>query len=148
MGQKMNLTDHFTLEELTHSEVALRNGWDNTPPAATMDNLIRLAKFLEEVRKVTGPLTVNSAYRSKLVNDKLGSKETSQHRTGCAADIRSSTHSPKDLMKMIIDSEVQYDQLILEFNSWVHISIPNNPNENPRGQTLVIDNAGVRMYSA
>lgn len=143
----MNLTDHFTFEELTHSEVALRNGWDNTPPPACVDNLVRLAKFLEQVRKVTGPLIINSAYRCKLVNDKLGSKESSQHRTGCAADIRSSSHSPKEIMKLIIDSDIQYDQLILEFNSWVHISIPNNANETPRGQTLVIDNAGIRSYT-
>lgn len=143
----MQLSKNFTLDELTHSEVALRNGWDNTPPPAVVDNLVRLAKFLEQVRKVTGPLVINSAYRCKLVNDSVGSKETSQHRMGCAADIKSSTYSPRDIMKMVIDSEIQYDQMILEYNSWVHISIPNNANETPRGQTLIIDNAGIRPYA-
>ena len=83
------LTEHFTLEELTASETAARNGWDNTPNEAETKNLERLALMLEQVRKILNkPILINSAFRSKKVNDGVGSKDTSQHRIGCAADIR------------------------------------------------------------
>ena len=84
----MNITPHFTLEELTASETAERNGWDNNPNGYERDNLARLADLLEQVKVVLGgkPIMINSAFRSKQVNDAVGSKDTSQHRTGCAAD--------------------------------------------------------------
>ena len=83
----MNLTEHFTFEELTHTD---HRTLDNTPNEAELANLKRLAAFLEDVKKVLGgkPIMVNSAFRSKAVNDAVGSKDTSQHRIGCAADIR------------------------------------------------------------
>lgn len=143
----MNLSKNFTLEELTHSEVALRNKWDNSPPPAVYENLIRLANLLEQVRFLLGkPILINSAYRSKLVNDSLGSKDTSQHRLGCAADIRVGGMTPDEITRTIKCSDIQFDQLIREFDSWVHISIPNNPNETPRKQTLIIDKQGTRQY--
>jgi uncharacterized protein YcbK (DUF882 family) len=143
----MNLSKNFTLDELTHSEVALRNGWDNSPPPAVYENLIRLANLLEQVRFFLGkPILINSAYRSKLVNDSVGSKDTSQHRLGCAADIRISGMTPEEVTRTIKYSDIQFDQLIKEFDSWVHISVPNNPNETPRKQTLIIDKQGTRQY--
>lgn len=143
----MNLSKNFTLAELTHSEVAERKGWDNTPPPAVYENLIRLANLLEQVRFLIGkPILINSGYRSKLVNDSLGSKDTSQHRLGCAADIRVGGMTPDELTRTIKYSDIQFDQLIREFDSWVHISIPNNPNETPRKQTLIIDKQGTRQY--
>jgi len=83
----MQLSEHFTLEELTHTD---HRQFDNAPNASEMANLVRLAAFLEEVKTVLGgkPIIVNSAFRSKQVNDAVGSKDTSQHRIGCAADIR------------------------------------------------------------
>ena len=74
----MNLSPNFTLEELTHSEIAERNGLDNTPNEDVKANLTRLARFLEEVRRVLGrPIMVNSAYRSPQVNTAVGSKPVS-----------------------------------------------------------------------
>lgn len=143
----MNLSKNFTLAELTHSEVAERKGWDNTPPPAVYENLIRLANLLEEVRFLLGkPILINSGYRSKLVNDSLGSKDTSQHRLGCAADIKIGGMTPDEVTRTIKYSDIQFDQLIREFDSWVHISVSNNPNETPRKQTLIIDKQGTRQY--
>jgi hypothetical protein len=144
-----NLTPNFTLDELTASESAERNGWDNTPNDAELENLKRLADFLEQVKVVLGgkPIMVNSAYRSKKVNDAVGSKDTSQHRLGCAADIRVPGMTPDEVVRKIIASGISYDQLINEFNRWTHISIPNSVDTAPRKQALIINKAGVRQFA-
>ena len=82
----MNLTEHFTLAELTHTD---HRNLENVPNDKELENLKRLAVFLEEVKTVLKgkPIMVNSAFRSKAVNDAVGSKDTSQHRVGCAADL-------------------------------------------------------------
>lgn len=143
----MKLTPNFTLEELTQSEMAERKGLDNTPNADVKANLVRLAKFLEEIRRVLGrPIMVNSAYRSPEVNTAIGSKPTSQHCIGCAADIKVPGLTPDNIVKEIIKTNLEYDQLIREFDSWVHISIPNKFADKPRKQVLIIDKAGTRPY--
>ena len=105
----MNLSPHFTLEELTHTD---HREFDNTPNEAELENLKRLAAFLEEVKTVLGgkPVMVNSAFRSKQVNDAVGSKDTSQHRIGCAADIRIPGMTPDEVVKAVIASGIGYDQ--------------------------------------
>jgi zinc D-Ala-D-Ala carboxypeptidase len=145
----VNLSEHFTLEELTNSETADRNGWDNTPNATELANLVRLAAFLEEVKTVLGgkPVMINSAFRSKLVNDAVGSKDSSQHRIGCAADIRVPNMTPDEVVKAVIAAGIGYDQIIREFDRWTHISIPNNPEDKPRQQALIIDKSGTRQYT-
>ena len=145
----MNLSEHFTLEELTASETAARNGWDNTPNATELANLVRLAAFLEEVKTVIGgkPVMINSAFRAKLVNDAVGSKDSSQHRIGCAADIRVPNMTPDEVVKAVIASGIQYDQVIREFDRWTHISISNSPEDKPRQQALIIDKMGTRQYA-
>jgi len=143
----MNLTPNFTLEELTHSDMAKRLGLDNTPSKDVEANLIRLARMLEEVRRVLGrPIHINSAYRSLEVNGKIGSKPNSQHCTGCAADITVSGLTPDNIVKEILKTNIEFDQLIREFDSWVHISIPNKFADKPRKQVLIIDKAGTRPY--
>ena len=89
---------------------------------------------------------VNSAFRCKEVNDAVGSKDTRQHRVGCAADIRVPGMTPDQVVKAIMAAGLAYDQLIREFDRWTHISIPNDPKGKPRGQVLIIDKAGVRLY--
>jgi zinc D-Ala-D-Ala carboxypeptidase len=145
----MNLSEHFTLEELTASETAARNGWDNSPNLNELSNLKRLAEFLEQVKTVVGgkPVMINSAFRSKLVNDAVGSKDTSQHRIGCAADIRVPGMTPDEVVKAVIAADIGYDQVIREFDRWTHISIPNNPEDKPRQQALIIDRSGTRPYA-
>ena len=145
----MNLSEHFSLEELTNSETAARNNWDNTPNATELANLVRLAAFLEEVKTVLGgkPIMVNSAFRCKQVNDAVGSKDTSQHRIGCAADIRVPSMTPDEVVKAVIASGIGYDQIIREFDRWTHISVPNTAGGNPRRQSLIIDRTGTRPYA-
>jgi hypothetical protein len=142
----MNLSKHFTLEELTHTD---HRQFDNTPNASEIANLVRLANFLEEVRSVIGdkPIMVNSAFRSKQVNDAVGSRDTSQHRIGCAADIRVPGMTPDQVVKAVIAAGLEYDQIIREFDRWTHISIPNKPEDKPRRQALIIDRSGTRPYA-
>ena len=145
----MKLSENFSLEELTNSETAARNNWDNTPNATELANLVRLAAFLEEVKTVLGgkPVMINSAFRSKVVNDAVGSKDTSQHRIGCAADIRVPSMTPDEVVKAVIASGIGYDQIIREFDRWTHISVPNTAGSTPRRQSLIIDKTGTRPYA-
>ena len=140
------LTEHFTLEELTHTD---HREFDNTPNDAEKANLERLALFLEQVKEVLGgkAIMVNSAFRCKQVNDAVGSKDSSQHRIGCAADIRVPGMTPDEVVKAVIASEIGYDQLIREFDRWTHISVPNTAGGNPRRQSLIIDKSGTRPYA-
>ena len=142
----MKLSPNFTLEELTHTD---HRQFDNTPNATEIANLTRLAALLEQVRTEIGnkPIMVNSAFRSKQVNDAVGSKDTSQHRIGCAADIRVPGMTPDEVVKKVIASDIGYDQIIREFDRWTHISIPNTKDMTPRRQALIIDRTGTRLYS-
>lgn len=145
----MNLSTHFTLEELTRSEVAARFGFDNTPNEDEIQNLRRLAVLLESVKSAVGmkPVMINSGFRSKPVNDAVGSKDSSQHRIGCAADLRVPGMKPREVVEACIANGVPFDQIILEFDAWTHISVPNTPDMKPRGQRLIIDKAGTRPYA-
>lgn len=142
----MNLSEHFTLEELTFTD---HREFDNTPNADETANLNRLASFLEQVKTVLGgkPVMINSAFRCKQVNDAVGSKDTSQHRIGCAADLRIPGMTPDEVVKAIMASGIGYDQIIREFDRWTHISVPNHPEDKPRQQALIIDKAGTRPYA-
>jgi len=145
----MNLTPHFTLEELTASETAERNGWDNSPNDAELANLTRLADFLEQVKVVLDgkPIMISSGLRTKKVNDAVGSKDSSQHRTGCACDFRVPGMTPDEVVRKIMASGISFDQVIREFDRWTHISIPNTDDTRPRKQALIIDKAGTRPFA-
>lgn len=143
----MQLTKNFSLQELTVSTIAARLGLDNTPNAREVANLVRVAELLEQVRAVLGkPIILNSGFRSKAVNDAVGSRDTSQHRIGCAADIRVPGMTPKQVVQACIDADIPYDQIIEEFGSWTHISVPDSPSRPPRKQALIIDRDGTRLF--
>jgi zinc D-Ala-D-Ala carboxypeptidase len=143
----VKLTENFSLEELTQSEIGARKGLDNTPNATEIANLVRTALLLEQVRAlIKKPIIVNSGFRSKAVNDAVGSKDTSQHRIGCAADIRVPGMTPKQVVEACIKAGIPYDQVIEEFSSWIHISVPDMPSRPPRRQALIIDRAGTRPF--
>jgi len=139
------LTEHFTLEELTTTD---HREFDNTPNETERANLVRLAELLEQVKVAIGgkAVMVNSAFRSAKVNASVGSKDTSQHRLGCAADIRVPGVTPDQVVKAVIAAKLPFDQLIREFDRWTHISVPNDPKGKPRGQVLIIDKQGTRLY--
>lgn len=137
------MTPHFTLKELT----ATSRKFDNTPNAAELANLQRLALFLEDVRTLlNASIIINSAFRSKEVNDAVGSKDSSQHRHGCAADIKVVGTTPDEVVRKIVASGLMFDQVIREFDSWTHISIPNKADNIPRKQALIIDKTGTRLF--
>jgi len=142
----MKLTEHFSLEELTHTD---HRQYDNTPNDKELENLKRLAEFLEEVKAALGgrPIMVNSAFRSKQVNDAVGSSDRSQHRVGTAVDFRVPQLTPDEVVKIIMASGLPYDQVIREFDRWTHLSIPNTPDAKPRKQALIIDKSGTRTYA-
>jgi hypothetical protein len=133
------MTPHFTLAELTHTD---HRSLDNTPNAAELANLKRLAEFLEVVKTTLGgkPVMINSAFRSKAVNDAVGSKDSSQHRLGLAADFRVPSMAPDAVVRALL--KLPYDQIISEYDAWTHISI----SDKPRRQALTIDKAGTRPF--
>ena len=135
------MTEHFTLAELTATS---HRQFDNTPNEAETANLQRLAEFLERVKEALDgkPIMINSAFRSKQVNDSVGSKDTSQHRTGCAADFKVPGMTPDAVVRAIIAAGLPYDQIIREFDAWTHISI----SDKPRRQALIIDRLGTRAF--
>lgn len=145
----MKLSANFTLDELTRSEAAARGGWDNTPNEEELENLKRLAELLQSVKEAVGgkPVIINSGFRNKQTNDAVGSKDTSQHRLGCAADLRVPGMTPRQVVEACIEANVPFDQIILEFDSWTHISIPNTIDAKPRGSKLIIDRQGVRQFA-
>jgi hypothetical protein len=140
------MTPHFTLAELTATS---HRQFDNTPNEAETANLQRLAEFLEQVKETLDgkPIMVNSAFRSKQVNDSVGSKDTSQHRIGCAADLRVPGMTPDQVVRAVIAAGLPFDQIIREFDAWTHISVTNTPDGTPRRQALIIDKAGTRPFA-
>jgi putative chitinase len=135
------MTPHFTLAELTCTD---HRSLDNTPNAQELLNLKKLAEFLETMKTALGgkPVMINSAFRSKAVNDAVGSKDTSQHRQGLACDFRVPGMTPDAVVRALISAKLPFDQIIREYDSWTHISIA----EKPRGQALIIDKQGTRQF--
>ena len=135
------MTPHFTLAELTHTDHRTLN---NTPNPGELANLKKLAEFLETVKTTLGgkPVMINSAYRSKAVNDAVGSRDTSDHRLGLAADFKVPGMTPDAVVRAIIAANLPYQQIIREFDAWTHISI----SDEPRRQALIIDKAGTRPF--
>ncbi len=145
----MQMTDHFSLEELIVSETAARFGIDNTPPPAIIANLQVLAHGLEQVRAALGerPIHVNSGYRCLALNKKIGGARNSQHLYGLAADIICPSYgTPLVVCHEIVAAGLKPDQVIHEFGLWCHVSFVA-PGKTPRGELLTIASAS-RGYEA
>ena len=142
----MRLSQHFSLAELTITD---HRKFNNTPDPASLENLKRLAVFLEQVKKLLDDraVMITSGYRSAPVNAAVGSKEKSQHRVGCAADFRVPGMTPDEIVRRIVASDLKYDQCIREFDAWTHLSIPNVEWSKPRLNALIIDRSGTRAFS-
>ena len=142
------MTPHFNLEEFTFSNTAIRLGIDNTPTEKDKENLLSLAEALEKVREVLGnnPIKISSGYRSLELNRAVKSRDTSYHTRGLAVDFTCPRYgSVPNVMRAIAESEIEFDQLILEFDSWIHLGFAEKDIK-PRKQKLVINKQGVSLY--
>lgn len=142
----MMLSPHFSLAEFTASDTAARRGIDNTPPPQVMAALSRTAQGLEAVRRLLGsPIIISSGYRSPVLNVLVGGQPSSQHCLGQAVDfICPRAGPPAALVVRIVASDIPFDQVILEYGRWVHMSI----TDAPRRQALAIDASGTRPFAS
>ena len=118
----MNLSEHFTLDEATYSETAIRMHINNQPDERQLANMVEAAKQLERVRDVTGPMRVNSWLRLPDVNVAVGGSKVSSHMDGWAIDCSSSAHVPYELCQLVLKAGIKFDQIIHEYGRWMHIS--------------------------
>ena len=118
----MNLSEHFSLDEATYSETAIRLNINNQPDERQLANMTTAAQKLEEVRNVTGALRVNSWLRLPDVNVAVGGSKVSSHMDGWAIDCSSSAHTPYALCQLVIKAGIKFDQMIHEYGRWMHIS--------------------------
>ena len=122
----MNLSTNFTLDALTHSQTALRQGIDNSADPATVDRLTHLCVgLLEPARRLLGvPIQIDSGFRCLQLNRAVGGSATSAHCYGCAADLIPQGMDLRQAFDMLRHSELPYDQIILECNAWIHLALP------------------------
>lgn len=119
------LSPHFSLDELTFSQTAVRKGIDNDPPADVLERLTHTAAQMEKVRALLGglPIHVSSGYRSPRLNRAIGGAAKSHHVLGCAVDFTCRAFgSPLEVCQRLAASDLQFDQLIEEHGRWTHIS--------------------------
>ena len=133
----MNLTEHFTLEELTHSQTAIRRGINNTPSLEIVEALTQLCTdLLEPARTLLNvPFHVDSGYRCAELNVAVGGSATSEHCLGHAADIIPQGLDLDQAFETLRTSDLPYDQIILECNTWIHLGLAGD-GQTPRREAL------------
>ena len=141
----MKLTEHFKLEEFTHSPTATQLKIDNSVPDDLMPNIQLTAIKLELVRKALGsPIIITSGYRCPKLNARVGGVSTSAHTKGLAVDFRCDYGNPKQICQRLIDAGVQFDKLIQEHNQWVHIGF--SPTNNRQIVLTAVKQGGKTFY--
>lgn len=135
-GYPIRLSRYVTLAGLIHSDIARQRGIDNTPPLELIGNLRMLARGLDQVRRLLGHrMRISSGYRCPALNDAVGGTQASQHTIGLAADFECPGFgTPIEIVAAIHDSSIVFDQCILEFGRWVHVSF----SETPRRRVLTV----------
>lgn len=139
------LSKNFTLNEFTHSNIAMRSSIDNTPSKDQIKNIKRLCAWIVQPLRdhINAPIHISSGFRCKKLNTLIKGAKNSQHMGGLAADITCEFHNPEQLAQMIQDLQLPFDQLIIEFGRWVHVSIAQNP-EDTRSEVLIASKKGKR----
>lgn len=124
----MNL--NFTISELIHSDEAVKNKINNMPDINSLDNLLELVVLcLQPIRdKLKKPMIITSGYRNAQVNKLVGGVSNSMHQYGQACDFKVSGMTPAQIVEFIKKSGVEYDQVINEYDKWVHISYVKGNN--------------------
>ena len=137
------LSRYFTLAEMTVSETAARRGLSNKPTPEALESLKRLAVTLDRIRAALGhPVVITSGYRSPEVNASVGGSKTSAHCKGLAADFTCPGYgTPLEVAKAIAAMGLEFDQLIHEYGTWVHLGLADG---RARKQLLTIDKRGTR----
>lgn len=134
----MNLTEHFTFEELCSSDYAERHGINNVPTdGEVLENLHTLAAGMERIRASLGkPIFINSGYRSPKLNTAIGGSKSSKHMVGLAADFRVAGMTPREVCMHLSTrmDDLDIDQLIFE-NTWTHVSF-TEVDQAPRREVL------------
>lgn len=138
---------YFTIDELSHSETAVRRGVDNTPPPQVVKSLIALVEnILDPLRELCDyPIVVSSGYRCPNLNKIIGGSPTSQHPLGEAADITCPALGTKRLFDIARTSNLPFDQLIFE-GTWVHISFGQRQRREILVATFVDGKATYRKF--
>ena len=147
----MQLSANFTLEELLHSGDADAKGFSEqySPPQDVVTNLNALTQHvLQPLRDKLGkPLSISSGYRCTRVNTAIGGVHNSQHLFGQAADTEVPDMTVEDWFKWVLASGVEFDQLIQEFDRWVHISFNAGHNRHEVYRAITNDE-GHTVYAA
>lgn len=143
----MQLSKNFTLDEFTFSQTASRSNIDNTPSPEVLEKLKYTAECMEKVRKILSyPVHISSGYRNALVNKAVGGAKNSQHLTGEAVDFTCPKFgTPRQIVEKLLEYDLPFTQLILEYDRWVHISFSSIAT--PKKEVLVINSEGTRVFS-
>lgn len=121
---------NFKISELIYSETAIKNNINNMPDINSLDNMLNLIYYcLQPARELlNAPMTITSGFRNPLVNRLVGGVNSSQHLYGQAADFIIKGMTPNQIISIIKTSKIEFDQLINEFDKWVHISYNKGKN--------------------
>ena len=140
----MQISPNFSYRELTASATADAHDINNTPDDEELHYLARLCdEILEPLRERLGPIQVTSAYRCIALNRAIGSKDSSHHVEGRAADIKIKGAKPLHVCEAIAAMGLPFEQVIAEHGAWTHVSIPRD-GQPPKRQVLTIDSSGTR----
>jgi len=144
------ISQHFSYAELTFSQTALRKGINNDPPPEALENLRRLCTLiLEPLRAFMGyPLHVDSGYRSALLNAAVGGASSSAHLEGRAADVIPIGLDLRTAFDIIRHSSLPFDQVIIECNAWIHVSVAPAGTDPRKEALLASGSAGNWHYEA
>jgi len=129
---------NFKMSELIHSDTAVKHNINNMPDINSLDNLLNLIVYcLQPLRDKLGkPIIITSGYRSSQVNKLVGGVSTSQHTKGAAVDFHVDGMTIQQVIDFVKKSGIEFDQLINEYDKWVHISYVKGKN---RKQILKIN---------
>lgn len=146
----MQLSDHFTLQEMTFSSTGARLGLFNVPNEEQIHYLMLLCETcLEPARALLNdvPLHVDSGYRSPRVNHAVGGAGDSAHMEGRAADIIPKGFPLRDAFDLLrVSPKIPYDQIIFEAASWIHIAIARAGDKPRREALMAVNSSGRWVY--
>ena len=122
---------NFSISELIKSDIAIKNGISNIPNVEQLDNILNLIFYcLQPARNlINAPMIITSGFRCKKLNELVGGAIGSHHLSGCAADFVIKGISPNKIIEIISDSNIPFNELINEYDRWVHISYLKQGNK-------------------